>query len=146
MKAWSKEVFARNLRRYADRADKSQREIAQAVDVSTATVSDWFNAKKFPRIDKIDALADYFGILKSDLIEDKAEAREKMQKNNDVMTDIVLRLRTDNEYLSVCVLLKDFNKDQLQDAAYICSLLKRFNSQQSASLKQMVQTLSAFVK
>lgn len=146
MKVWSKEVFARNLRRYAERSDKSQKEIAEVVHVSTATVSDWFNGKKFPRIDKIEALADYFGILKSDLIEDKTEEREKMQKNNDVMTDIVLRLRTDNEYLSICVLLKDFNKEQLQDAEYICSLLKKFNSQQSASLKQMVQTLSAFVK
>ena len=116
MKVWSKEVFAKNLRRYAERSDKSQKEIAEVVHVSTATVSDWFNAKKFPRIDKIEALADYFGILKSDLIEDKTEEREKMQKNNDVMTDIVLRLRTDNEYLSVCVLLKDFNKEQLQDA------------------------------
>lgn len=73
MAQWSKEVFARNLRKYMDRAGKSQKDMADIVGVSTATFSDYINAKKYPRIDKIDILADYFGILKSDLIEDKGE-------------------------------------------------------------------------
>ena len=73
MAQWSKEVFARNLKKYMDRAGKSQKDMADIVGVSTATFSDYINAKKYPRIDKIDILADYFGILKSDLIEDKGE-------------------------------------------------------------------------
>lgn len=73
MAQWSKEVFARNLRKYMDRSGKSQKDMADIVGVSTATFSDYINAKKYPRIDKIDILADYFGILKSDLIEDKGE-------------------------------------------------------------------------
>ena len=73
MAQWSKEVFARNLRKYMDRAGKTQKDMADIVGVSTATFSDYINAKKYPRIDKIDILADYFGILKSDLIEDKGE-------------------------------------------------------------------------
>ena len=71
MAQWSKEVFARNLKKYMDRAGKSQKEMADIVGVSTPTFSDYINAKKYPRIDKIDILADYFGILKSDLIEEK---------------------------------------------------------------------------
>lgn len=35
------------------------------------TVSNWVRGEKYPRIDKIQALADYFGVLKSDLIEMK---------------------------------------------------------------------------
>ena len=73
MAQWSKEVFARNLKKYMDRSGKSQKDMAEIVGVSTATFSDYINAKKYPRIDKIDILADYFGILKSDLIEDKGE-------------------------------------------------------------------------
>ena len=77
MTHWSKEVFAKNLKRYMDRAGKTQREMADIVGVSAPTFSDWINAKKYPRIDKIEILADYFGIMKSDLIEDKtAEEKE----------------------------------------------------------------------
>lgn len=76
MAQWSKEVFAENLRRYAERSGKTQRDLAEAAGVSTATFSEWMNAKKFPRIDKIERLANYFGILKSDLIEEKPTAPE----------------------------------------------------------------------
>ena len=68
---WSKEVFARNLKRYMDEAGKNQKEMAEIVGVSAPTFNEWLKAKKYPRIDKIEKLANYFGILKSDLIEDK---------------------------------------------------------------------------
>ena len=77
MAQWSKEVFARNLKRYMDMHGKNQKDMADIVGVSTATFSDYINAKKYPRIDKIDILADYFGILKSDLIEDKSQEEIK---------------------------------------------------------------------
>lgn len=71
--AWSKEVFAQNLRYYMESRGKNQKELAEIVGVSAPTMNDWINAKKYPRIDKIEILANYFGILKSDLIEDKKE-------------------------------------------------------------------------
>ena len=51
--------------------DKSRREVSEALGVSYYTFSDWVNGKKYPRMDKVEMLANYFGILKSDLIEDK---------------------------------------------------------------------------
>lgn len=77
MAQWSKEVFARNLKLYMDRAGKNQKDMADIVGVSAPTFSDWINAKKYPRIDKIEIMADYFGILKSDLIEDKGQDKIK---------------------------------------------------------------------
>jgi transcriptional regulator with XRE-family HTH domain len=71
--AWSKEVFAENLRYYMESRGKSQKELAEIVGVSAPTMNEWLKAKKYPRIDKIEILANYFGILKSDLIEDKTE-------------------------------------------------------------------------
>jgi repressor LexA len=50
---------------------KNKKELAEIVGVSAPTMNDWLKAKKYPRIDKIDMLADYFGILKSDLIEEQ---------------------------------------------------------------------------
>lgn len=66
----NKEVFAKNLARYLNRSGKSQREMADIVGVSSSTFNEWMKAKKYPRIDKIEFMANYFGINKSDLIED----------------------------------------------------------------------------
>jgi transcriptional regulator with XRE-family HTH domain len=68
-----KEVFAKNLKKYMDINGKSRREVCQALGYSYFTFSDWVNGKKMPRMDKVEQLANYFGILKSDLIEDKKE-------------------------------------------------------------------------
>jgi transcriptional regulator with XRE-family HTH domain len=69
----SKNVFASNLNKYMRLHDKSRKDISEALGISYFTVSDWVNGKKYPRMDKVEMLANYFGILKSDLIEDKSE-------------------------------------------------------------------------
>ena len=66
----NKETMAKNLAFYMERSGMSQREMAEIVGVATSTFNDWMKAKKYPRIDKIEFMAEYFGILKSDLIED----------------------------------------------------------------------------
>jgi transcriptional regulator with XRE-family HTH domain len=66
----NKEVFAKNLAYYLDRSGKEQKEIAEIIGVAPSSFNEWMKAKKYPRIDKIEMLANYFGILKSDLIED----------------------------------------------------------------------------
>jgi transcriptional regulator with XRE-family HTH domain len=99
--AWSKEVFAKNLRYYMESRGKNQKEMAEIVGVSAPTMNDWINAKKYPRIDKIEILSNYFGILKSDLIEEKTEEHREMQKKNDTLSDIVIRMQSDDVFLSV---------------------------------------------
>lgn len=68
-----KEVFAKNLKKHMELNGKSRREVCAALGYSYFTFSDWVNGKKMPRMDKVEQLANYFGILKSDLIEDKKE-------------------------------------------------------------------------
>lgn len=111
--AWSKEVFAKNLRYYMDSKGKNQKELAEIVGVSAPTMNDWLKAKKYPRIDKIEILANYFGILKSDLIEEKTEEHRQMQKKNDTLTDIVLRLRSDDIFLEAVESLYKMDSDKL---------------------------------
>ena len=98
--AWSKEVFSKNLRYYMESRGKSQKELSEIVGVSAPTVNEWLKAKKYPRIDKIEIMANYFGILKSDLIEEKTEEHREMQKRNDTLSDIVIRLQTDQKFLT----------------------------------------------
>ena len=69
----NKTILAKNLTYYVERSGRTQKELAEIVGVATSTFNDWMKGKKYPRIDKIELLANYFGILKSDLIEDKDE-------------------------------------------------------------------------
>ena len=69
----NKNVFASNLKRYMEVKGKSRNDISEALGISYFTVSDWVNGKKYPRMDKVEMLANYFGIQKSDLIEKKEE-------------------------------------------------------------------------
>lgn len=95
----NKEIFARNLVHYIERSGKSQKDLAEIVGVAPSTFNDWVKAKKYPRIDKIEILANVFGILKSDLIEEKLT--EEKEKDNDIMADIIVRMRTDKDFLCV---------------------------------------------
>ena len=62
------------------RSGKDQRVIAEEIGVAASTFNEWIKGKKYPRIDKIEMLANYFGILKSSLIESAAEAKETPSK------------------------------------------------------------------
>ena len=67
----NKEIFSKNLSFYISRSRRDQKEIAEVIGVAPSTFNEWVKGKKYPRIDKIESLANYFGIRKSDLIEDK---------------------------------------------------------------------------
>lgn len=92
---------------------KSRRDVCAALGFSYYTFSDWVNGKKYPRMDKVEMLADYFGILKSDLIEEKTEEHREMQKKNDILTDIVLRAQTDDEFSSAIEALYKMDREKL---------------------------------
>ncbi len=68
----NREVFSANLRRYMEIKKVTRTDICNALGFKYSTFTDWVNGAKYPRIDKIEMLANYFGIEKSDLIERKS--------------------------------------------------------------------------
>ncbi|HEM3643822.1 TPA: helix-turn-helix transcriptional regulator [Streptococcus suis] len=72
MSLGNKEVMSKNLKYYMDKKGVDRNQLCADLDLKYMTVSDWINAKTYPRIDKIELLANYFGINKSDLIEEKS--------------------------------------------------------------------------
>ena len=64
-------ILARNLQKYMDEKGKSRNDICHDLRFKYSTFSDWCNGVKYPRIDKIEILANYFCIEISDLIEEK---------------------------------------------------------------------------
>ena len=122
----NKQVMSKNLTYYIEKSGKSQKELAEMLGVSTSTFNSWVVGKNYLRIDRIEMLASYFGIMKSDLIED----HEEMQKKNDAMADIILKMRVDDSFLSVVKKLYTLDSEKLASADELLSVfLKQFQNQ-----------------
>ena len=108
----SKKIMAANIKRYMEIKGVTNQQICDALGFKYTTFMDWIKGVTYPRIGKVEAMANYFGVLKSDLIEEKTEEHRKMQKNNDIITDAVVKMRTDNEFFSLveCLLSLDAEK------------------------------------
>lgn len=65
-----KKIFAKNLSNLLSINQKTQTDLVNDLNLNKSTVSTWINATKMPRMNKVEQLANYFGVEKSDLIED----------------------------------------------------------------------------
>ena len=93
----NKEIFAKNLAYYLARSGRDQKEVAETLGVAPSTFNEWMKAKKYPRIDKIEMLANYFGVLKSDLIEEVREdgyspAEPQLTEGEQMMLELFRRI------------------------------------------------------
>lgn len=64
-------TFRDNLRKQMVLNRKSRRDVCNDLGIGYSTFTTWYNGKSYPRIGKIELLANYFGISKSELIADK---------------------------------------------------------------------------
>ncbi|MCT7866653.1 MAG: XRE family transcriptional regulator [Lactobacillus iners] len=69
----NKEIFSQNLKYYMYKYGVDRNALCDTLGFKYMTVSDWINAKTYPRIDKIEILANYFNIKKSDLVEKQTD-------------------------------------------------------------------------
>ena len=83
----NKNIFANNLKRQMELKGVSRNDICNALGISYFTVTDWVNGKKYPRMDKVEMLANFFGILKSDLIEDKTGEEKEIPGESIKLTE-----------------------------------------------------------
>ncbi|WP_317405278.1 helix-turn-helix transcriptional regulator [Megamonas funiformis] len=88
----NKEIFSNNLRLFMKQKNKSRKEICDDLNIKYTTFADWYNGNKYPRIDKIELLAKYFNIQKSDLIENKDDINKNLteltEKSNETIPQI----------------------------------------------------------
>jgi transcriptional regulator with XRE-family HTH domain len=117
-KEWSKEVFSRNLRRYMELSGKNQKELSEIIGVSPTAFNRWLSCDLYPRIDKIQKLADYFGIAKSDLIEDKSQVGDTEK------VDLHVRILKDNEVLDLIEVYYELNDESKKALRLMAHALK----------------------
>lgn len=87
-----KKIFSRNLLFYISLNGKQQIEVAKDLDINPTTLNMWCNGKSMPSVGKIQMLADYFRIGKSDLTDKKEE-----KTIDEEYTDIIAKITMNDE-------------------------------------------------
>jgi len=113
--SYQRKIFSENLNKILSERNKSQKEVADAIGVSTQTFNTWVRGKALPRMGKLQALCDYLLINKSDLIDEDS----KVDLSNYVPgTDILIKSfselpegRREHLLRYVELLLKEGGKD-----------------------------------
>lgn len=121
----NKEAMSKNLRYFMSQKEVTPKRLSRDIDIPYTTVLSWLKGDNYPRIDKIDLLAEYFGIMKSDLIEDNDRhiiSKESAVKNINI-AKMVKKMQEDNDFYTMVNKLS-----QLSDAqrASIEQLLNAF--------------------
>ena len=69
----NKEIMAKNIKAYMEQKNVTRQDICDALGFKYSTFSEWVNGNAYPRIDKIEMMANYFGVSKADLVEDPSQ-------------------------------------------------------------------------
>ena len=64
-----KRVFVQNLKYYLQEKGITKKELADALNVSQGAICDWMALRRYPRMDGMQRIAEYFGVEISDLVE-----------------------------------------------------------------------------
>ena len=110
-----KKIFMQNLNSYIAASGKTQLEIAKSIGVSPQTFNTWCKGIAIPRMGKVQALADYFHINKSDLIESKsADTTTDIYYANEETRAIAQEIFENPELRSLFDVAKDIPTDRLK--------------------------------
>ena len=121
--ATMREIFARNLKRLLEMNDKQPADIVRDLGIPFSTVSNWVNGEKFPRMGKIEMLANYLGVEKSDLLEDKGDAVPESYYLNDDARDLARFLFDNPDYK---VLFDASRKVSREDLETVQKIIEKF--------------------
>lgn len=104
-------IFANNLNRLMSEREKSQVDIINDLGFTRSAVSTWCQGTRLPRMKKVDALANYFGVKRSDLIEEQVyvDAPSKIPKGYELL-DTEDRSKVDG-FIQALLLDEKYKKD-----------------------------------
>lgn len=120
-------IFSKNLNYFLELNNKSQKEVADALGIGLSTFNSWCTGTKLPRMDKVQLLADYFGVSKSDLIDDKSEEQSQGYYLNEETKKIAQEIYENRELR----ILFDASRDASpEDLLYVAEMIKRLKSKE----------------
>lgn len=109
-----KRIFFKNLNKYLSLFNKTQKEVADAIDVSPQTFNTWCQGIALPRMGKVQRLADYFGVGKTDLIDEKSDTDNTPYYLNDETREIAQEVFEKPELRSLFHVARDIPPERLK--------------------------------
>ena len=82
-------IIADNITRQMELNNRTQLELAEYMNVSQATVSNWCKGVKMPRMSKIDMICKFFDINRSDLMNDSSSQPELNKRDTKQIEEIL---------------------------------------------------------
>ncbi|MCI6003818.1 MAG: helix-turn-helix domain-containing protein [Allisonella histaminiformans] len=110
----NKEIMAKNIQYYMDKYGKSRQEMCEALGVKYTTFTDWVKGNSYPRIDKIELMANYFGISKADLVEDHNSKSDDQYYLNDETRQIAQEAFENPELRTLFKVARDIPPERLK--------------------------------
>jgi len=120
-----KKIFSKNLVHFLEINQKTQADLCKYIGVSSATVSDWCNGKKMPRMDKIQSICNWLMIEKSDLLENHKEDSTSYYLNEEAR-DMAQFLYANPAYK---VLFDASRKVKPEDIQFVTEIIDRITNQ-----------------
>lgn len=79
----NKKAMSKNIKKYMTVNNVDRMKLSRDLKIKYSTLSDWINEKTYPRIDKIELMANYFNVTKADLIEESTMPSNAVPVSND---------------------------------------------------------------
>ena len=110
----NKEIMAKNIQYYMDKYGKTRQDMCEALGVKYTTFTDWVKGNSYPRIDKIELMANYFGISKADLVEDHNDLSDDHYYLNDETREIAQEAFKNPELRTLFKVARDIPPERLR--------------------------------
>jgi transcriptional regulator with XRE-family HTH domain len=114
--AGRREVFRRNLQQLMDKAGITRKRASEAIGVSYSTFNGWYYGNAYPRLERLEEIAEYFGVDVTELVGEQNSIlpeKEPTQVNKNEVVDIILRLHTDEQFLNLVERVSTLNHEKL---------------------------------
>lgn len=119
----NKKVFAENFNYYLKKSGLMKKEIAEKLKIGQSTVTDWSKMRAYPRMDKVQRLAEIFEIEMSDLVEVRnIESKTYVSKEAQKITEDLV---ANPESLA---LYNEIKKLSSTNKAIVMALIKSLNT------------------
>lgn len=119
----NKAIMAENIQRLMDSRGIDRNKICADLGLKYTTFTDWVKGNTYPRIDKIELLANYFGVPKSELVEKYTDGYYTDRE----AAEFAEYLRTRPGARMLFSAAKDISKEDLEKAVEYIELLKLKN-------------------
>ncbi|QUY64262.1 helix-turn-helix transcriptional regulator [Helcococcus kunzii] len=104
------EVFSKNLIRLLNKKDKNQYELAEYMGVSRQTITNYVKGYNLPRMDKVDKIAEFFGVSRDDLLSDTNKMKSPTERIIEILGEDVISANTG-------INVNDYSQEQLEQIA-----------------------------